>query len=62
MFKYCQFKYSVVSAHCVVANVLDCDIVVSKFKLQLHHYIHFRTNTLEKDMKPPQLSPWAKVK
>ena len=36
----------------VVANVLDCDILVSEFELQLHHNIHFRTNTLEKGMNP----------
>ena len=33
-------------------NVLDCDIVVSKFKLQSPYYIHFWTNTIEKDMNP----------
>ena len=31
--------------HGEVANVLDCDIVVSEFELQLRYYIHFRTNT-----------------
>ena len=36
----------------VVANMLGCDTVVSEFKLQLCHYIHFRANTLGKDMKP----------
>ena len=30
------------------AYMLDCNIVVSEFKLQLYHYVHFRTNTLEK--------------
>ena len=30
----------------VVVNVLHCDIVVSKFELQLRYYVHFRTNTL----------------
>ena len=29
----------------VVTNVLDCDIGLSRFKLQLHYYIHFRTKT-----------------
>ena len=29
----------------VVPNVLDCGIVVSKFNLQLHVYVHFWTNT-----------------
>ena len=31
-----------VSIRGVVANVLDCDIVVSKFDLQSLYYIHFR--------------------
>ena len=34
--------------HDVVANVLACDIIVSKFKLQLHYYVHFWANTLGK--------------
>ena len=33
-----------------VTNVLDCDIIVSKFELQLCYYVHFQTNTLEKGM------------
>ena len=33
------------SPRSAVANVLDCDIVVSKFKLQRDYYVHFRTNT-----------------
>ena len=32
----------------VVSKVLDWDIVVSEFKLQLHYYVHFLTNTLGK--------------
>ena len=36
--------------HDVVANVQDCDIVVSKFKLHLRSYVHFLTNTLGKGM------------
>ena len=31
----------------LMANVLDCSIVLNKFKLQSRYYIHFRT-TLEK--------------
>ena len=38
------------SPHSIVNNMLDCDIVVSKFKLQLCQYIHFQTNTLGKGM------------
>ena len=41
-----------VSLHCVVANVLDCNIIESEFKLQLHYYIRFWTNTLGKSMNP----------
>ena len=41
-------RYQVRSHSGVVANVLDCHIVVSEF--ELHYYVHFRTNTLRKDM------------
>ena len=42
------------------ANMLDCDIIVSEFKLQLFYDVYFWTNTLQKDMNhfiltPPQL-------
>ena len=30
-----------------MANVLDCDIVVSEFELQPCNYVHFRTNAIE---------------
>ena len=30
----------------VIAKVLDCSLKVSEFELQLHYYVHFRTNTL----------------
>ena len=39
-----------VSPRSVVANVLDCEIVVSEFKLQSYYYVLFRTNTLGKNM------------
>ena len=32
----------------VMANILDWDIVVSKFKLQSHHYVHFQSDSLSK--------------
>ena len=35
----------------VGANVLDCDVIVTKFKLQWYYYIHFSTNILAKGMK-----------
>ena len=44
----------------VLANVRDCSIEVSKFKLQLHCYVHFQTNTPEKGMSP--LNPPLQVK
>ena len=42
----------------LVTKVLDREIEVCLFKLQLCYYVHFRTNTLRKVMKPlipPQL-------
>ena len=32
----------------VVANMLDCNIIVSKFKLKLCYYVHFWINTTAK--------------
>ena len=37
----------------VVANVLDCCISESVFKLQSRHYVHFSTNILGKRMNSP---------
>ena len=34
----------------VMVKAMDCRIVVSKFGLQLRYYVHFRTNTLGKDV------------
>ena len=34
----------------VVANMLDCDIVVSKFDVQSRYYVHFWTNTFKQSM------------
>ena len=36
----------------VMVDVLDCDIVVRGFEFQLRYYVHFRTNTLGKDLNP----------
>ena len=44
--------YEVGSSGGVVANVLESDVVVSKFKLQSYSYVHNRTNTFGKGMKP----------
>ena len=41
------------SPHCIVANVLDCDSIVSKFKHQSHCYIYFQTTTLGKGINQP---------
>ena len=34
----------------VMVKAMDCGIVESNFELQSRYYIHFRTNTLGKDM------------
>ena len=36
-----------------IIRVVDCEIVVNKFELQLRYYVHFRTNTTEKGKKLP---------
>ena len=41
-----------VSPHHMIAKMLDCYIIVSKFELQLYYYFCFQINTLEKGMKP----------
>ena len=33
-------------------KALVSGIVVSEFELQLRYYVHFRTNTFEKDIDP----------
>ena len=38
------------SSRGIVANMLNCNIVLSEFELQLCYYIHFQTNTLRKGM------------
>ena len=38
--------------HGIVVKVLDCDIVVREFELELRYYFHFRTNTIGKGIKP----------
>ena len=37
----------------VLADVWGCDIVVSKFELQSHYCVHFRTKTPGKGKNPP---------
>ena len=36
----------------VMVKAMDCRIVVSEFVLQSRYYVHFRENTLGKDMSP----------
>ena len=41
-----------------MANVLDCDIVVSEFELQSRYLVHFPTYTIVKGknpLKPPAI-------
>ena len=40
------------SPHNIIAQVLDCGLEVSKFKLQLFYYVPSRTDRLEKSMSP----------
>ena len=47
--------------HRLVANMLDCNIVLNKFKVQSGYYIYFWTNTLWKDMNPFIPQPWIKL-
>ena len=42
----------------IVVNMLECNIIVNKFKFQLCDYIHFWTNILGKGMNfliPPAI-------
>ena len=36
----------------VMVKAMDCGIVVREFVLQSRYYVHFRSNTLGKDMNP----------
>ena len=40
------------SPYGIMTKVLDYGLKVSEFKLQLHYYVHFWTNTFLKGMKP----------
>ena len=40
----------------MMAEVLDCKLEVSRFKLQSCYYVHFSMNTLWKSMNPLMLS------
>ena len=43
----------------IVANALDCDLIVSRFKLQLHYYVHFLINIIGKGTNPPYPSRYG---
>ena len=45
----------------LMGKVLNLNIVGSMFKLQLHHYVHFRVNTLGKGKNPPYPDSWVSV-
>ena len=36
----------------VVANVMDCNILIIEFELQLCFYVHFRSNTFGNNINP----------
>ena len=38
--------------HSAMANILNCDILVSKFEVLSHNYAYFRTYTHDKGMNP----------
>ena len=44
------------SAHGIMANKLDCSIVVSKLECHSRYYIHFWINTPSKGMNPFMLT------
>ena len=46
--------------HVIMPSLLDCDIIANELELYLHYYIHFRTNTLVKNMKSGFPSYWFK--
>ena len=68
-FQYFQSKYDFIfkfffislgCPHGVIVKAMDCGIVVSKFVLQSCYYVHFRINTLGKDMNPLSSQLWVK--
>ena len=51
-----SYDYSWVSLHGIVINELECNIVISEFKLQSCYYIHFQINILWRGMNTLILS------
>ena len=50
-------KLSGVCPRGVVASILDCNIIVSKYKFQLHYYVYFQTNKFGERHEPPYPLP-----
>ena len=46
----CFSYHSGITPRVELANVMDCDIIVSDFQLKSPYYVHFQTNTLKKGM------------
>ena len=44
----------------LMANVLDCNILVSEFQLRLRYYVHFRIKTTGEGMNPLNPQLWVK--
>ena len=47
---YASQVYEKVNFRCVMANVLDCNIVVIEFEHQLYYYVYFWINILDKSL------------
>ena len=43
----------------VMVKALDCGVVVSEFKFQLHYYVHFQTSTFGKGISPLILTSYG---
>ena len=45
------------SVYDIMAKVLDYGLEMSEFKLQLHYYVHFQSNTLANGIETLIISP-----
>ena len=68
---FCLFFLSCITSsgkkwrpHGLVTNILDCDMVISKFKPLTYYFVCFRTNTSWKGMNCliPQAIVWDSIK
>ena len=48
----CSHEFKVRFSRGVMVKTVDCRMVVSEFDFLLHDYVHFRTSTVGKGMKP----------